>query len=178
MWNGSAFVWSDEPMDNPLLSSRVQALNLSPSEDYISEVNLMLPVFVRSLISILDKGDLILIDYGFERGEYYHPDRSMGTLMCHYRHHAHGDPFLYPGLQDITAHVDFSIVGEVAQHAGCDVSLYTQAEFLIHHGLLEIMETALQSEDDKGALLLSKQVQTLLQPHEMGELFKVMVIEK
>lgn len=179
-WRDNQFVWVDELINNPLLAKQVRALPLSAQDqqDYTSEVNIILPMFVRSLVEVLDKGSLVFIDYGFLREAYYHPDRSMGTLMCHYRHHAHDDPFLYPGLQDITAHVDFSVVGETAQGAGCEVSLYSQAEFLIHHGLLEIMEAQLQSEDDTGALQLSQQVQKLLQPHEMGELFKVMVIDK
>lgn len=179
-WRENQFTWVDQPIDNPLLAKQVRALPLSEQDqqDYTSELNIILPMFVRSLVEVLDQGTLVFIDYGFLREEYYHPDRSMGTLMCHYRHHAHDDPFLYPGLQDITAHVDFSVVGETAQGAGCEVSLYSQAEFLIHHGLLEIMEAQLQSEDDIGALQMSQQVQKLLQPHEMGELFKVMVINK
>lgn len=179
-WHDNHLIWKDEPINNALLARKVESLPLSDADkqDYISEVNLILPAFVRSLIEVLASGRLILIDYGFLREQYYHVDRSMGTLMCHYRHYAHTDPFLYPGLQDITAHVDFSVVGETAQHAGCEVSLYSQAEFLIHHGLLEIMEAQLHGEDDRAALEMSQQVQKLLQPHEMGELFKVMVIER
>jgi SAM-dependent MidA family methyltransferase len=180
VWDAHQFTWQDETIDNPLLARMIEALPLSETDkqDYSSELNMILPMFIRSLVEVLDKGTLVFIDYGFLREQYYHPDRSMGTLMCHYRHLAHSDPFLYPGLQDITAHVDFSVVGETAQAAGCEVSLYSQAEFLIHHGLLEIMEAQLQGEDDRAALVLSQQVQKLLQPHEMGELFKVMVINK
>ena len=83
------------------------------------------------------KGKVIIIDYGFFRHDYYHPDRHGGTLMCHYRHHAHADPFFYPGLQDITAHVDFTAVGLAAEASGFSVLIDNQAKFLLESGVLD-----------------------------------------
>ncbi|WP_455367107.1 SAM-dependent methyltransferase, partial [Kaarinaea lacus] len=120
---------------------------------------------------------MLIIDYGFPRAEYYHPQRAQGTLMCHYRHRSHDDPFVYPGLQDITAHVDFTAAAEAADAAGLRVAGYnSQAMFLLANGL----ETMLQSIDVNNPefLRLARQVKTLTMPGEMGELFKVMALSK
>lgn len=181
---GDKFIWVDEACDNPLLEKSVEALNIPEAsrEHYISEINPTLPMFVRSLIDCLAAGEIIFLDYGFLQDTYYHPDRHMGTLMCHYRHQAHADPFLYPGLQDITAHVNFSAVGNTGQNAGLQVALYTQAEFLLENGLLEHMQEALNmmpaEKQTVQSIELSREIQKLVQPHEMGELFKVMVMVK
>ena len=109
---------------------------------YISEINPALPAFMASLSDSLEQGAILLIDYGFERAQYYHPERNQGTLMCHYRHRAHDNPFLYPGLQDITAHVDFTSVQEAAKIQQLTVAGYsTQAEFLLDMGILELAAT-------------------------------------
>ena len=174
------FIWQDEPLTDPLLLTAVEQLHLpQPSrQEYLSEINPTLPSFIDSLLDSLTLGQIILIDYGFLRETYYHPDRTMGTLMCHYRHHAHPDPFLYPGLQDITAHVDFTTVGLTAQAAGAEVALYSQAEYLLENGILRNFESVCVEMDELQRIRLSKGLQTLIQPHEMGELFKVMVISK
>ena len=118
---------------------------------------------------------MLFIDYGFPRATFYHPQRDQGTLMCHYRHHAHGDPFLYPGLQDITAHVDFSAVADAGITQGCELMGYTtQAHFLINSGITELL-AEISPEDVATYLPLANQVQRLLSPAEMGELFKVIV---
>lgn len=181
-WGEHGFEWRNEPADDPAFITAVETLPLTQEDKqhYVSEVNVNLPVFVRSLLNVLKQGQLVFIDYGFLQEQYYMSARNMGTLMCHYRHHAHSDPFLYPGLQDITAHVDFSVVGNTALNAGYEAELYTQAEYLLSNGLFEAMEAALNAtpevEKTKQTLTLSKQVQKLIEPHEMGELFKVMVI--
>jgi SAM-dependent MidA family methyltransferase len=174
------FIWRDEPLTDPLLLNAVEQLNLpqTSKQEYLSEINPTLPSFVHALLDAMTLGQIILIDYGFLRDTYYHPDRTMGTLMCHYRHHAHPDPFFYPGLQDITAHVDFTTVGRTAQEAGAEVALYSQAEYLLENGILRNFEFVTEQMDDLQRLRLSKALQTLIQPHEMGELFKVMVINK
>jgi SAM-dependent MidA family methyltransferase len=169
------FIWVDEPITDDLLLKAIQALDLPPN--YLSEINPTLPMFIHSLIECMAAGELILIDYGFLRETYYHPDRNQGTLMCHYRHHAHPDPFLYPGLQDITAHVDFTAVGLAARAAGVEVALYTQAEFLLQQGLLTVFEQALAQATDVERARLSAAVQKLVQPQEMGELFKVITLQ-
>ena len=125
---------------------------------------------------MLESGAVLIVDYGFPAREYYHPQRAMGTLMCHYRHRAHGDPFFLPGLQDITAHVDFSALAHAAADAGLDVLGYaSQADFLLNCGITDV----LGAEDASDALRyapLAAQAQKLLSPAEMGELFKVLAL--
>ena len=120
---------------------------------------------------------LLLIDYGFAQHEYYHPQRMQGTLMCHYRHRAHDDPLILVGLQDITAHIDFTAMADSALAADMQVAGYTtQAHFLLGSGLTELAE---QNEGDEVQQLeLVNQVKRLTLPQEMGELFKVMALTK
>ena len=127
---------------------------------------------------MLKQGVMLLIDYGFRRAEFYHPSRNTGTLMCHYRHHAHTDPFLYPGLQDITAHVDFTDVAEAGIAAGLTLEGYTsQAQYLLSAGIADLL--AQHSPEDAAAYLpLTNQAQRLLSPAEMGEFFKVIAFSR
>ena len=139
---------------------------------YISELNVALPAWVQSVAERLKQGMLLLIDYGYPRREYYHPQHSSGTLMCHYRQRAHDDPFLWPGLQDITAHVDFTAVAEAALATDLDVGGYTtQAFFLLDCGLEELMQKA-GPTDSTHYIQLAQQAKTLILPGEMGERFK------
>ena len=148
------------------------------AEGYITEIHTLASGFVRTLADMLalgNAGALVLSDYGFPAHEYYHPDRSSGTLMCHYRHQAHTDPFHLPGLEDVTAHIDFTAVAREAERGRLDVLCYAnQAAFLIGAGLLERLGKAAKSNTGDTAQL--RAVQTLLSPAEMGELFKVMVL--
>jgi SAM-dependent MidA family methyltransferase len=133
---------------------------------------------MRSLGRLLERGAILVVDYGFPAREYYHPQRSMGTLACHYRHHVHGDPFYLPGLQDITAHVDFSALASAAAAAGLDVLGYAhQAQFLVNCGITDLL-AALDPADAKRYLPAAAAVQKLLSPAEMGELFKVLAVGK
>jgi len=117
-------------------------------------------------------GALFVIDYGFPEREYYHPQRDMGTLMCHYRHRAHGDVFFHPGLQDITAHVDFSAIAAAASEAGLDVLGYaSQEQFLVNCGITDLMLRT-PPEDAARYLPQAAAATKLLSPAEMGELFK------
>jgi SAM-dependent MidA family methyltransferase len=176
------FAWEDRPAAGAVLeAARVieGTIGELPSGcDYVSEINLAAPALAASLADSLQRGGMLMIDYGFPRREYYHPQRGMGTLMCHYRHRAHGDPFFLPGLQDITAHVDFSAVADAAAAAGLACLGYaTQAQFLIDCGITEVL--ARVSPDDPGRYLpLASSAQTLLSPSEMGELFKVIAFGK
>ena len=121
---------------------------------------------------------MLLIDYGFPRHEFYHPQRQQGTLMCHYRHRAHDNPFTHIGLQDITAHVDFTAMAEAASKAGLDVLGYSnQAAFLIGNGLEQLLNAS-DPDDVKAHLAMTQQVKTLTMPSEMGELFKVIAFGK
>lgn len=145
------------------------------AEGYQSEINRMATAWVKSLAEILNSGVILLIDYGFPAHEYYHPDRSMGTIMCHFRHYAHTDPLIYPGIQDITAHVDFTALALAAVDSGLNVAGFThQAAFLINCGLTDLLMT----EDAYEQFALNQQVKKLTLPSEMGELFKVLALTK
>jgi SAM-dependent MidA family methyltransferase len=146
------------------------------SNGYTSEINFNLKPWIRSLSDSLLEGVILIIDYGFPRQEYYHPDRTMGTLLCHYRHHSHTDPFLYPGLQDITAHVDFTAIAEAATNANLEILGYCeQAAFLLSCSLTEVAleNTALT---EKELLMQNQVIHTLTSAAEMGELFKVIAL--
>ena len=139
---------------------------------YGSEINLSLPAWMHGLGASLARGAVLLIDYGYPRHEYYHPQRGMGTLMCHYRHRAHADPLLWPGLQDITAHVDFSAVAEAGQAAGLALAGFShQAAFLVGCGLETLFAEPVT--DMREQLERARQVKLLTLPGEMGERFKV-----
>ena len=141
-------------------------------DGYESEIGFAAEGWVRSVVDILDTGVLLLIDYGFPAAELYHPQRATGTLMCHYRHYAHADPFLHPGLQDITTHVDFSAVSRAAGSVGLDALGYTsQAHLLLNLGLLEHLART-PAEQAARYLPQSQAVQRLVSESEMGELFK------
>jgi SAM-dependent MidA family methyltransferase len=151
---------------------------LELSEGYVTEVCPAATGLIATLANSLQLGALIMIDYGFSRHEYYHSQRRQGTLMCHYRHHSHSDPFLYLGLQDITAHVDFTRIAEAGVASGLSfVGYLNQAQFLINCGIMHLLE--LTSKDDMVAYIAqAAAVQKLLSPAEMGELFKVIAFEK
>lgn len=143
---------------------------------YTSEINLMMAPWLASITENLKKGLVLFIDYGFDRKTYYHPDRNTGTLMCHYRHHAHTDPFLYPGLQDITSHVDFTAVAEAADAAKLNVAGYaTQAAFLLSCGITDLVPRDLGVEQQ---FAYANEIKMLTLPSEMGELFKVMALTR
>lgn len=162
--------------ENPLLVSAIEKYAIHFSENYISEINLYLPGWIKSISEILSKGAVLIIDYGFPRHEYYHPDRTQGTIMCHYRHRAHTNPLAYPGLQDITAHVDFTAVAEAAVENDFSVAGFSnQAAFLMNCDLLSLMDNSM---DEKNRFLQNQQILKLTLPSEMGELFKVMALTK
>lgn len=143
---------------------------------YQSEVNLWLEGWTKALSQSLNQAVIFLIDYGFPRHEYFHPDRSMGTLMCHWQHRAHPNPLIHVGQQDITTHVDFTHVAESAVDAGLDVLGFSnQASFLLSNGLLSFID-AINDEQEKFRAVHACKI--LLQPSEMGELFKVMALAK
>jgi SAM-dependent MidA family methyltransferase len=147
-------------------------------EGYRTEIQLAARGFLRSLSGVLEKGVALLIDYGFPQKEYYHAQRREGTLMCHYRHQAHADPFFLPGLQDITSHVDFSAVAAAAREGGLELAGYaTQAQFLVNCGITEVMSRT-PAEDTARYLPLANQANRLLSPAEMGELFKVIALAR
>ena len=146
---------------------------------YQSELNLAANAWVEAIAEMLGAGVVLLIDYGFPRHEYYHPQRDRGTLMCHYRHRAHEDPFVYPGLQDITAHVDFTAIAEAAVSAGLNVRGYnTQGFFLLGCGLAELAQSFDSLNEERQQILQAQQIRTLTLPSEMGERFKVIALTR
>ena len=146
-----------------------------PDDDYRTEIQLAARGFIRSLGGVLERGVALFFDYGFPRHEYYHPQRNRGTLMCHYRHRAHDDPYFLPGLQDITTHVDFSAIAGAGWDAGLDLLGYAgQAQFLVNCGITDVL--AETPADDAAYAPLAAGAQKLLSPAEMGELFKVIAL--
>ncbi len=180
--NDGELVWCIAEPSTAELEHYVAGMELA--EGYESEVNGLLKPWVASLADCLQQGLILLIDYGFPRHEYYHHDRSMGTLMCHYRHRAHSDPLIYPGIQDITAHVDFTAIAEVGSEQGLAVKGFThQAAFLINLGLGEYMQgeymqnESMQSES-MNYIKKAQQIKILTMPSEMGELFKAIALAR
>lgn len=174
-WEDNRFQWITAEPETAALSEQFNSVAVDLPLGYQSEINLAANAWLGSIAEMMEAGVVLLIDYGFSRHEYYHPQRSTGTLMCHYRHRAHDDPFVYPGLQDITAHVDFTAIAETAVSVGFQVSGYTsQAYFLLNNGITELAEANVDSEKDR--LLQAHQIRTLTMPGEMGELFKVMAL--
>ena len=171
------FVFSERAASEGLCSQIPGAEHLP--DDYLTEVHPQQAGFVRMLGDMLSAGDggmAVLIDYGFPAHEYYLPQRSAGTLMCHYRHHAHTDPFCRVGLQDITSHVDFTHMGRAALEAGLEIAGYmSQASFLLGAGLPRLLERR-RPENPSEWLPTANAVQKLTSPAEMGELFKVLLL--
>lgn len=145
-------------------------------DGYSSEVSLRQPAWLDALAAALGRGLALFTDYGYSRREYYHPQRTDGTLACHYRHHWHADPFFLPGLQDITAWVDFSATARAAAAAGFSVAAYTtQAHFLLASGILQEMATG-ATADRAPAPAMAAELRQLLMPGEMGERFKLLAL--
>jgi SAM-dependent MidA family methyltransferase len=175
--NEGQLAWSERPAEGSLVdAAREIEVGIPPSGRYESEIGLFARLWMRSLGRVLARGAILVTDYGFPRREYYHPQRSMGTLACHYRHRVHGDPFYLPGLQDITAHVDFSALAQAAAGGGLEVLGYaSQAQFLVNCGITELLARE-DPQDARRYLPAAAAAQKLLSPAEMGELFKVLAV--
>jgi len=171
--------WADVPAAGAVAEAALAlALPVPQSGEYVTELNLAGKAWVAAWAERLQAGALLLIDYGYPRAEYYLPSRSGGTLLCYYRHHAHGDPFLWPELNDITAFVDFTAVAEAGFEAGLDVQGYTtQAQFLFNCGVLECLERR-GARESADYIRAARAVQRLTAPQEMGELFKVIALAR
>jgi SAM-dependent MidA family methyltransferase len=169
--DGVKLSWRTAPAT---LAAHAQTLALPVA--YETEIGLAGRAWVAEWAHRIDCGALLLIDYGFPQAEYYHPDRSTGTLMCHYRHHAHTEPLWMPGLCDITAHVDFTAVAQAAFDAGLSLAGYTsQATFLLNCGVLDLLT---QDADPLARARQHTAINQLTSPAEMGELFKVICMTR
>ena len=183
-WVDSQFAWAPRPAD-AVLTETVTALRnrLGPEgaqwhSPYRSEICPAQQAWMRTLADCMTAGVVMLLDYGFAAPEYYHPQRDQGTLMCHYRHRSHADPFLWPGLSDITAHVDFTALARAATTEGFSLVGYTSmAAFLLNAGLLDELAD-LPREPESFWFAQAQAVQQLISEAEMGELFKVIAFEK
>ncbi len=172
----SGLVWQIQSLQNTALVAGMPPVQWP--EGYTTEVCPAAQGLVASLGHMLQQGMMLWIDYGFPAHEYYHPQRNQGTLMCHFQHYAHDDPLINLGLQDITAHVNFTAIAETALTAGLSCAGYTtQAQFLINCGILQLLETV-TPDDSARYLPMVAAVQKLLSPAEMGELFKVLALTK
>jgi SAM-dependent MidA family methyltransferase len=176
-WESSGFRWHVEPVDACFAATVGARVDLAALPDgYTSEINLQAEAWLRSMAEVLAAGALLLVDYGFPRAEFYHPQRTSGTLMCHYRHRAHTDPLILVGLQDITCHVDFTALAEAGSDTGLRLAGYTsQAAFLLANG---ITQHTPPSEDASAQWSLAHEVKVLTLPQEMGEMFKVMAFTR
>ena len=183
-WVDGQFAWAPRPADS-VLTETVTALRnrLGPEgaqwhSPFRSEVCPAQQAWMRTLADCMTAGVVMLLDYGFAAPEYYHPQRDQGTLMCHYRHRSHADPFLWPGLSDITAHVDFTALARAATAEGFSLVGYTSmAAFLLNAGLLDELAD-LPREPESFWFAQAQAVQQLISEAEMGELFKVIAFEK
>ena len=164
------------PCINTSVTTHVEHVLTHTVMPYLSEINLFIDDWLLQCHDMLAKGAVFLIDYGFPQHEYYHPDRNQGTLMCHAHHHAHPNPCHNPSHEDITAHVDFTHVAEAAHQAGFHVAGYTnQASFLLANDLLSLLDNVPEGPARVNA---QQAIKKLVQPNEMGELFKVIALTK
>jgi SAM-dependent MidA family methyltransferase len=172
------FYWREGPADAQLaaqVAALERALGATLPDGYRSELRPDLPAWLEGLAAVLAAGTLLFVDYGYTRADYYRAERSDGTLRCHYRHRAHDDPFLWPGLQDLTAWVDFSALADAARGAGLTLAGYTtQAQFVL--GELSAAPAGVGLEQATPQALAA--LKTLVLPGEMGEHFKVMLLGK
>ncbi|WP_312262842.1 SAM-dependent methyltransferase [Candidatus Igneacidithiobacillus taiwanensis] len=180
-WRDGALAWQAlEQPPAPALAERLRPHLPGWPIPYRTEVNLRANAWLRAVSAALQRGRIILIDYGYPTAaSYYHPQRSMGSLRAYYRHHWLDDPFRWPGLCDLTAHVDFSALLDEARLLGLRVQWFGPlARFLLQHGLLEAYQEQLQSCDERGRLALNNEVKRLTLPQEMGESFQVLILER
>ena len=180
-YDGQSFTWQTfVPGKIALDAIRSIEVRLGELPDnYCSELNLNYVPWLNALKQSCKRCVVLIIDYGYEQAHYYHPARSRGSLTCHYQHRVHNDPLIYPGLQDITAFVDFDACADAAESAGFELTgLVSQGQFLLANGLLEEAQRQARDSDGVAQLAISQQVQTLSLPQEMGEKFKVLALQK
>ena len=170
------FIWKDKSIED--ISSYEQATLENLPDNYLIEHSFHIKSWLNKMSQSLNKGIVLIIDYGFNQTEYFHEQRSQGTLMCHFKHYAHDNPLIQIGIQDITTHVNFSYVAREASKSGLNIAGYiSQANFLINCGILNLLETV--NLENRALYMQSvMEVQKLLSPSEMGDLFKVLILEK
>jgi SAM-dependent MidA family methyltransferase len=179
---GEGFAWQEleaSPELRHAVAGILESLPQPLPDGYVSEICLAFQPWVASLSSMLEHGVALLVDYGLPRAQLYHPERSDGTLRCHFRHRAHDDPFVNVGLQDITAWVDFTSVADAAESADFDVlGFATQCGFLIGAGMESLLTAQMREADPRRQAQLAGEARRLMLPGEMGEIFKVIALGK
>lgn len=178
--SGNAFAWQPHPSASTLANEAEKIhVDYALPEGYQFELQLPAMSLVSQLTNTLERGVILLADYGYGRREFYHPERRQGTLTCFYQHRAHNNPFLYPGLQDITTHMDFTRVVETAADCGAELGGFTtQSAFLLGNGLLEIAAAREQSLSASDAFAMHQEIKVLTMPTEMGDIIKMMALFK
>ena len=178
--NGSGLQWCNGEVSQPQLAQRAIDIQLLLGDnDVCTEVNLAAEAWLASIAGILKQGGMFIIDYGHPRTSYYHPQRNTGSLMCYYQHQGHDNPLILQGLQDITAHIDFTALAQVALNNGLDVEGFqSQADFLLAGGITELAMTESPQLDELGTIQQAGEIKQLTLPSEMGETFKVLTLTK
>lgn len=180
-WRDGVLCYEDVISNDTRLQQRVDELiqqcQINTSRNFLSEINFMAEDWIKTLGDKMHAAVVVLIDYGYPRSSYYHTQRSAGTLMCHFQHRAHPDPLILPGVQDITAHVDFTAMADAALQAQMDVvGFTTQGYFLLNMGLLDALDP--EAHQSREYVMLANEVKKLTLPGEMGEHFKVLCLSK
>jgi SAM-dependent MidA family methyltransferase len=171
--------WCDDALSRfDLINKAIEIESFIGDMEYFTEINLAAEAWLASLADNLQQGAVFIIDYGYPQAVYYHPQRSSGTMMCYYQQQGHDNPLILAGLQDITAHVDFTSLAQVAIDNGLDVAGFqSQADFLLAAGITQL--SSLNDDDDAFAMLQqATQIKRLTLPTEMGETFKVLTLTK
>jgi len=172
----AGFIWQDKPLISGDLFEIAKAMVLP--KGYLTEICPAASGLIASLGQALKRGVIIMLDYGFAAHEYYHPQRNTGTLMCHYQHYAHAEPLIHAGLQDITAHVDFTAIAHAGVNSGLLLGGFcSQARFLMNSGILQLL-SQVSPHDMAQYAPLAAAAQKLLSPAEMGDLFKVIAFTR
>ncbi len=180
-FDGARFRWHHYSDSSDAVSTirNIESELESLPEDYCTEVNLNYRPWLKALQVCTRQVVVVMIDYGYEQAQYYHPERRNGTLICYYRHRAHPDPLVYPGLQDITAFVDFDAFAMAANECGFEIGGFsTQGHFLLANGILDLAAKTDSKRDTLAQLEIAQQIKTLTLPAEMGEKFKVLCLQK
>lgn len=178
-FDGERFEWKEMKCDSPPAVLNTLSPNPFPMNGrealnrYLTEVNVQLPIWLKSITEQLQQGLVLFFDYGYPAREYYQADRSMGTLMCYYQHHKHDDPFVYPGLQDVTAHVDFTAVAEAGVDCGLELIGYTTQALFLAANQIDTLPQQIIANDSDQSLKVQSQLRQLMSPQAMGDLVKV-----
>ncbi len=177
-WDDQQLVWQSGPLSAPALAAKAALISpLLPNQPFCCEVNLYAEAWLGSLTAILEQGAIFIIDYGHTARDYFHTSRAAGGIRCHYQHHVHNDPLILAGLQDLTAHVNFTDLAEAAHQVGLNVvGLQSQSDFLLAGEMLNLAQQ--QSLDDFQQLQQSAALKRLLLPEQMGTIFKALTLSK